>query len=103
MFSTTPSTGTSSLRNMSMALRTSSRATSWGVVTTTAPETGTSWHKEIWASPVPGGRSTTSTSRSPQRTSSANCRSSLWIMGPRQMTARPGSTKYSTLMAGMPR
>jgi hypothetical protein len=28
---------------------------------------------------------------------------SLWIIGPRQMTALPGSTKNATLITGIPR
>ena len=54
MFSTIPSTGTSILRNIASPLRASKRATSWGVVTITAPATGTFWITESWASPVPG-------------------------------------------------
>ena len=57
MFSTTPSSGTFSLRNMASALRTSSSATAWGVVTMTAPVKGITWESESWASPVPGGMS----------------------------------------------
>ena len=43
MFSTTPKTSTFTWRNISIALRTSARATVDGVVTTTAPVTATVW------------------------------------------------------------
>ena len=73
MFSMMPSTGTSTLRNMLRPLRASSSATSCGVVTMTAPESGTFCARVSWASPVPGGRSTTRKSSSPQSTSRSNC------------------------------
>ena len=38
-------------------------------------------------SPVPGGRSSSSTSRSPQYTSARNCCSARCSIGPRQTTA----------------
>jgi len=59
MFSTMPRIGTFSFRNMPSALRTSSSATSWGVVTMTTPESGTTCESESCASPVPGGMSKT--------------------------------------------
>ena len=59
MFSTMPSTGTRNRWNMVIALRTSDRATCWGVVTMTAPVSSTDWARVSDASPVPGGRSTT--------------------------------------------
>ena len=62
MFSTMPSTGTSTLRNMAMPRRASISARSCGVETITAPASGTCWAMVSWASPVPGGMSTTSTS-----------------------------------------
>ena len=46
------------VENMS-AFVTSERATSWGVVTSTAPPSGTAWARVSWASDVPGGRSMT--------------------------------------------
>jgi hypothetical protein len=58
MFSTTPSTGTSTLRNIISPLRASSNAMSWGVVTMMAPASGTRWARVSWVSPVPGGMST---------------------------------------------
>ena len=59
MFSTTPRVRTFTLLNIAIALRASSRLTSCGVVTTTAPVSGMSWLRHSAASPVPGGRSTT--------------------------------------------
>ena len=59
MFSMTPSVRTLTLLNIAIALRASSRLTSCGVVTTTAPVSGISWLSESAASPVPGGRSMT--------------------------------------------
>ena len=57
MFSTMPRMSTFTCLNISMALRASCSATSLGVVTTTAPVTGTVCTSEITTSPVPGGRS----------------------------------------------
>ncbi len=57
MFSMTPATGTFTVWNRPMALRASRKATSWGVLTTMAPSTLAFWTREIWVSPVPGGRS----------------------------------------------
>ncbi|MNT95055.1 hypothetical protein D3C72_2368610 [compost metagenome] len=59
MFSTTPSTGIFTLRNISTPFLASSNARSCGVVTITAPETGTFCARVSWMSPVPGGMSTT--------------------------------------------
>ncbi len=58
MFSTTPSTEIDTLRNMARPLRASSVAMFCGVVTITAPETGTFCDNVSWISPVPGGIST---------------------------------------------
>src|SRR5881398_5205 len=54
MFSTTPSSGTLSFWNIPIALRTSSSATSWGVVTMTTPSSGMTCESESWASPGTG-------------------------------------------------
>ena len=59
MFSTSPRIGTLIRLNIASALATSESATSWGVVTSTAPEIGTAWASVSWASDVPGGRSMT--------------------------------------------
>ena len=61
-------------------------AASCGVVTTSSSADGTSWASEIAMSPVPGGRSISSTSRSPQYTSARNCCSARCSIGPRQTT-----------------
>ena len=58
MFSTTPSTGTCTFWNISSPLRASASAMSCGVVTMTAPLTGTRCASVSWMSPVPGGMST---------------------------------------------
>jgi len=58
MFSTMPSTGTSTFSNIFKPRRASSSAISCGVVTMTAPETGIFCARVSWMSPVPGGRST---------------------------------------------
>ena len=58
MFSTTPRMGTSTFWNMRRPLRASSSATSCGVVTMTAPTTGTFCASVSATSPVPGGMST---------------------------------------------
>lgn len=61
------------------------------VVTTRISAFGTSCATEIAMSPVPGGRSSSSTSRSPQYTSARNCWSARCSIGPRQTTgALPG-------------
>jgi hypothetical protein len=46
---------------------------------------GRSCPSEMATSPVPGGMSTTSVSRSPQCTSERNCSSARWSIGPRHM------------------
>src|SRR6185437_8210057 len=62
MFSTIPRMGTFTFWNMTMALRASIRAMSCGVETITAPVSATRWVMVSWASPVPGGMSSTRTS-----------------------------------------
>ena len=59
MFSTIPSVGTLSLRYIPTARRLSDSDTACGVVTTTAPVTGTVSLRLRATSPVPGGMSTT--------------------------------------------
>ena len=56
-----------------------------GVETITAPDRATLWAGVSWASPVPGGMSTTSTSSSPHCTSRSICSSALETIGPRQI------------------
>jgi len=57
MFSTTATHGTASFANMRMPLATSTKASFWGVVTTTAAVMATVWQRVSWMSPVPGGKS----------------------------------------------
>ena len=59
MFSTTPRTGTETFSNILSPLRASRSAMSYGVVTMTAPLTGTRCDNVSWMSPVPGGMSIT--------------------------------------------
>src|SRR5690606_200211 len=59
MFSTTPSTAMPTLANITRPLRASATASSCGVVTITAPATGTFCASVSCRSPVPGGRSNT--------------------------------------------
>ena len=54
MFSTIPRIGTFSWRNIATARTASSRATSCGVQTTTAPVSGRLWARVSGTSPVPG-------------------------------------------------
>ncbi len=58
MFSISPSTGTLTASNIRRPRRAIFRLTNWGVVTMTAPDSGTLWARLNWMSPVPGGRST---------------------------------------------
>jgi len=58
---------------------------SCGVETMTAPASGTCCAMVSCASPVPGGRSTTMTSSSPQSTWRSICCSALVTIGPRQI------------------
>ena len=93
MFSTMPRIGISTRLNMETPRRASMRARSCGVETITAPASGVACAMVSCASPVPGGMSTTSTSRSPQATSR-----SIWVMadmtmGPRQIMAASSSTR----------
>ena len=93
MFSTMPSTGTSTLRNMLSPLRASSSAMSCGVETMTAPASGTCCAMVSCASPVPGGMSTTMMSSSPQSTSRSICCSALITIGPRQIIGVSSGTR----------
>ena len=77
---------------MATPRRASISARSCGVETMTAPASGVAWAMVSWASPVPGGMSTTSTSSSPQATSR-----SIWVIaditiGPRQIIGVSSST-----------
>eukprot|EP00227_Mantoniella_beaufortii_P005626 CAMPEP_0197610350 /NCGR_PEP_ID=MMETSP1326-20131121/53163_1 /TAXON_ID=1155430 /ORGANISM="Genus nov. species nov., Strain RCC2288" /LENGTH=62 /DNA_ID=CAMNT_0043178863 /DNA_START=45 /DNA_END=230 /DNA_ORIENTATION=+ len=57
-----PRMGVATLLYMLTPRRASASAISWGVDTITAPVRGSLWLMLIWASPVPGGMSTKSTS-----------------------------------------
>ena len=102
MFSTTPRIGTWVLLNMVMPFLASIRAMSWGVETITAPFSGTRWAMVSWASPVPGGMSSTSTSSGAQATSVSICDNALCTMGPRQIMASSSLTRKPMLMVLMP-
>ena len=87
MFSITPSTGTAVLRNMPTPRRTSASATSCGVETITAPSSGSFCTSVSCTSPVPGGVSMNSRSRSPQSVSVISWLTADITIGPRQTTA----------------
>src|SRR6476620_6571317 len=72
---------------MDPARSATSRAAICGVVTTSNSADGTSWATEIAISPVPGGKSISRTSRSPQYTSPRNCCKARCSIGPRHTTA----------------
>ena len=72
---------------MEPARSATSAAACCGVVTTSSSEPGSSWATLMAMSPVPGGRSRSRTSSSPQNTSTRNCCSARCSMGPRQTTA----------------
>ena len=93
MFSTTPISGTCTCWNMAMPRRASISARSCGVETMIAPASGTLCASVNCASPVPGGMSTTSTSRSPQSTSSRSCLIADITIGPRQTIGASSSTR----------
>ena len=102
MFSTMPSTGTLTRLNMAMPRRASINARSCGVETITAPLSGTCCAMVSCASPVPGGMSTTMTSRVPHSTSR-----SIWVsaditIGPRQIIGVSSSTRKPIDITGMP-
>jgi hypothetical protein len=95
MFSTTPRIRAPVLRNMVAARRASTRAISCGVDTITTPSSFIRCTRVSWMSPVPGGRSTTSTSRgsaSVPQTLAIMVRSAEVAIGPRQIAALPSST-----------
>ena len=93
MFSTTPTTRMPVFCAITAAREATSWASGCGVVTMIASARGKSWPSEIETSPVPGGMSTTSTSRSPQCTSCRNCSSARCSIGPRHITGWLSSSK----------
>ena len=76
------------------------RADGW--VTTTAPESTTACARLSGTSPVPGGRSTTSTSSSGHATPRANCFTAFETIGPRQIAGDPSPRKKPKLISGSP-
>ena len=86
MFSMTTATRWCVCEAIAPARSATSAAASCGVVTTSSSATGSIWATEMATSPVPGGRSSSSTSRSPQYTSARNCCSARCSIGPRQTT-----------------
>ena len=66
MFSTTPITRWLIIEAMVPARSATSAAADWGVVTTSTSAFGSFCPSEIATSPVPGGRSISRKSRSPQ-------------------------------------
>ena len=102
MFSTKPTMGTSVWRNISTPRRTSSRAMAEGVVTIKAAVKGATWVSVICTSPVPGGKSMSSKSSSPQVTLKRNWCIILASMGPRHTTGVPGSISSPMEMALRP-
>ena len=78
---------------MAMPLRASIRAMSCGVETITAPFSGTRWAMVSWASPVPGGMSSTSTSSGAHSTSLSIWVSADCTIGPRQIMASSSLTR----------
>ena len=83
MFSIRPITGTPALLNRSIARVASISARSCGVETITAPAGLCFWIMVSCTSPVPGGRSSTSSSASPQ-SASTSWPSAPPAIGPRQ-------------------
>ena len=93
MFSIAPSSSRSNFTAMSAARFATVCAAGCGIVTSTSLACGSSWASVIETSPVPGGRSSSRYSSSPQATSSRNCWIALCSIGPRQTTAEFSSTK----------
>ena len=101
MFSITPTTCWRVCRATDPARSATSDAASCGVVTKISSEAGSSWATEIAMSPVPGGRSSSSTSRSPQKTSARNCCRARCSIGPRHTTGWPAGTNIPIEMTLM--
>ena len=102
MFSINPSTFTPTSPNMATARRASISARSCGVETITAPSGFSFWASVSCTSPVPGGRSITSTSSTPQSHCSTICTSAELAIGPRQTIAFFGSVIMPIDSALMP-
>ena len=102
MFSTTPAIRCRVWVTIAPARSATSEAAVCGVVTTRISAVGMSCAVEMAMSPVPGGRSSSSTSRSPQNTSARNCCSARCSIGPRQTTGTLPSTNMPTLITFTP-
>ena len=87
MFSITPTSRWWVWSEMAPARSATSAAAICGVVTTRISALGSNWASEMATSPVPGGRSRSRTSRSPQYTSARNCWRARCSIGPRHTTA----------------
>ena len=72
------------------------------VVTTTAPESSMACARLNGTSPVPGGRSTMSTSSGGHATPRANCLTALATIGPRQIAGERAPRKNPKLTSGNP-
>ena len=103
MFSATPRMGTPTLANIAAPRSATETAAVCGVVTMIAPLRAIDWAMESWASPVPGGRSMSRTSSSPQRTFVANCEMVFMIIGPRQTTGASASMRRPIDMTFTPK
>ena len=93
MFSITPPISSLTLSAIWAERRATFCAVGCGVVTITNFACGSSDASVIETSPVPGGRSISRWSSSPHATSSRNCVSALWSIGPRHTTASSSSRK----------
>ncbi len=102
MFSTIPAISRLTFSAISAARRATFCAAGCGVVTMRNFACGSSCDSVIDTSPVPGGRSTSRWSSSPQATSSRNWVSALCSIGPRQTTAESSCTKKPIDMTLMP-
>src|SRR5665811_559663 len=102
MFSITPASCWWVCRAIAPARSATCEAAACGVVTTMISEFGNSCATEIAMSPVPGGRSSRRTSRSPQNTSARNCCSARCSIGPRHTTGVPGGTNIPIEMTFTP-
>lgn len=80
----------------------SMRAMSWGVETMTAPERAQRCESDRWMSPVPGGRSTTSTSSGAQSVWCSICSMAVIAMGPRQIVGLSSATRLPMLSVFSP-
>lgn len=102
IFCTSPKIGTPTFSNMATPRTASRKAKSCGVETITAPARGTLCVNVNCTSPVPGGKSITSTSRAGQETSKRSCVRAFWSMRPRHASGWAAGTRKPMDMAWMP-